>query len=119
MLEVAESASAEEIRKAFYAKAKEFHPDKHASATMEEKTKMEAKMKEVSAANNCLSDPEKRSQYDWKLERMNDHNYDSDEWSDDDDEFFNPHDFFSYIFNMMNGGRRSRFGGGGAYFFFD
>ena len=117
VLEVTESASAEEIRKAFYAKAKEFHPDKHASATPEEKTKMEAKMKEVSAANHCLSDPEKRSQYDWKLDRMNDHNYDSDEWTDDDDDYFNPHEFFSYFFNMMNGGRRSRFGGGGAYFF--
>jgi DnaJ-class molecular chaperone len=58
-LGVAKTASAEEIRKAYLQLAKKLHPDlnpgdKHA----------EDRFKEVSAANDLLSDPEKRRRFD-------------------------------------------------------
>jgi DnaJ-class molecular chaperone len=59
ILGVARTASAEEIRKAYRQLAKKLHPDlnpgdKHA----------EERFKEVSAANDLLSDPEKRRRFD-------------------------------------------------------
>ena len=59
ILGVAKTASADDIRKAYRKLAKKLHPDlnpgdKHA----------EEQFKEVSAANDLLSDPEKRRRYD-------------------------------------------------------
>src|SRR5260370_15882009 len=52
-------ASAEEIRKAYRKLAKEFHPDLNPG-----KPAAEARFKAVTAANELLSDPEKRARYD-------------------------------------------------------
>src|SRR5208282_6921365 len=59
VLGLAKTATPEEIRKAYRQLAKKLHPDlnpgdKHA----------EERFKEVSAANDLLSDPEKRRRYD-------------------------------------------------------
>lgn len=59
ILGVSQSASDEEIKTAYKALAKKFHPDKnHGNKQMEEK------FKEMSEAYNLLSDPKKRKEYD-------------------------------------------------------
>ncbi len=59
LLGVKESASDDEIKKAYRDAAKKFHPDK----TGGDKGK-ESKFKDMSAAYEVLSDPKKRAQYD-------------------------------------------------------
>ena len=59
VLGVAESASADEIKKAYRKLAKKNHPD----ATGGDKSK-EARFKEITEANETLSDPKKRAAYD-------------------------------------------------------
>jgi len=58
-LGVAREASAEEIKKAFRALARKYHPD-----TATDKVSAEEKFKEVNEAHEVLSDPEKRRKYD-------------------------------------------------------
>eukprot|EP00092_Neocalanus_flemingeri_P028297 GFUD01030728.1.p1 GENE.GFUD01030728.1~~GFUD01030728.1.p1 ORF type:complete len:1013 (+),score=326.13 GFUD01030728.1:58-3096(+) len=106
ILGVEKKATTEEIKKAYRAKAREFHPDKHANSSKEEQGEMESKMKEVSAANQCLSDPAKRVEYDRRMERMlmEDDSDQEDYGSDEEDEcYFDVHDFFSHIFGMYVG----------------
>jgi len=106
VLGVDRAASPELIKKAYRAKAREFHPDKHARAEPEEKEKMEAKMKEIAAAHSCLVDTDKRRAYDRKLDREEDSSDDEKE----DDFHFDIDDFFVHLFGQMfmNGrGRRS------------
>ena len=57
-LGVSESASADEIKKAYRRLARKYHPDINKSPDAEEK------FKEINAAYEILSDPEKRKQYD-------------------------------------------------------
>ena len=96
ILGVDKSASSSTIRSAFKEKAKEFHPDKHSNAGPEELARMEEKMKEVSAAHTCLSDPEKRKDYDRKLAGAG---------VEEPDEFEDGEDFFfDFIFARMGGG---------------
>jgi molecular chaperone DnaJ len=61
-LGVDRKASQEEIKKAFRRLAREYHPDKHPGDKAAEE-----KFKELSQANETLSDPKKRSQYDEML----------------------------------------------------
>src|SRR5262249_17088538 len=58
-LGVKKSASAEEIRKAFRKLARKFHPDVNPN-----NKKAEEKFKEISEANDVLSDPKKRKIFD-------------------------------------------------------
>ena len=58
-LGVSSSASQDEIKKAYRKLAKKFHPDANASDA-----KAGERFKEISEANNVLSDPKKRKQYD-------------------------------------------------------
>src|SRR5260370_6918901 len=59
VLGVKRDASADEIRQAYRKLAKEFHPDLNPG-----KPAAEARFKAVTAANDILSDPEKRPRYD-------------------------------------------------------
>jgi molecular chaperone DnaJ len=59
VLGVAESASAEEIKRAFRKLARQYHPDRNPNDKAAEE-----KMKEISEASDVLSDPKKRAEYD-------------------------------------------------------
>lgn len=59
ILGVSKTATADEIKKAYRAKAKEYHPDMN-----EDKATAEEKFKEASEAYSVLSDETKRAQYD-------------------------------------------------------
>src|ERR1700719_339202 len=59
VLGVSSTASQDEIKKAYRKLAKKYHPDANASDA-----KAAERFKEVSEANNVLSDPAKRKQYD-------------------------------------------------------
>ena len=59
LLGLQKNATAQEIKKAYRAKAREFHPDAN-SGDLE----MEEKFKAISVAYEILSDPEKREIYD-------------------------------------------------------
>lgn len=58
-LGVSSSASQDEIKKAYRKLAKKYHPDANANDA-----KAGERFKEISEANNVLSDPQKRRQYD-------------------------------------------------------
>src|SRR3954468_24497138 len=58
-LGVDRKASQDEIKKAYRKLARQYHPDRNPGDA-----KAEARFKEISAANDILSDPEKRKQYD-------------------------------------------------------
>ena len=57
-LGVSENASADEIKKAYRKLARKYHPDINKEASAQEK------FKEINAAYEVLSDPEKKSKYD-------------------------------------------------------
>lgn len=59
VLGVGKNASAEDIKKAYRKLAVKFHPDKNPG-----NKQAEEKFKEISEANDVLSDPEKRKKYD-------------------------------------------------------
>jgi DnaJ homolog subfamily A member 2 len=90
-LEVEKTASQKEIKKSYFRLSKVHHPDKGGD---------EHKFKEINAAYEILSDPEKREKYDkYGLEGVNDgHNYGGGE----------AEDLFSMFFG--GGGRRQSSG---------
>lgn len=63
ILGVSENASAEEIRKAYYQKAKDSHPDK-ISLTNLSRAEAECLFKKINEAHSTLSNPTKRLLYD-------------------------------------------------------
>ena len=62
VLGIDKSASADDIKKAYRKKAKEFHPDLHPGDK-----ECEQKFKEVNEAYEVLSDADKRAKYDQYL----------------------------------------------------
>ena len=57
-LEVSENASQDDIKKSYRKLARKYHPDVNKQKEAEEK------FKEINAAYEILSDPQKRAQYD-------------------------------------------------------
>jgi DnaJ family protein C protein 7 len=64
MLGVSRNATPDEIKKAYRKKAMAHHPDRHATATPEEREKEEVIFKEVSEAYQVLSDSQRKHRYD-------------------------------------------------------
>merc|ERR1712152_7503 len=64
ILGVEKSANEDEIKKAYRKRAMVHHPDRHSSASDDEKKEHETKFKEVGEAYAILSDEKKRRMYD-------------------------------------------------------
>lgn len=64
ILGVSKDASDDDIKKSYRKLAMKYHPDRWANGTEEEKKEAEQKFKEIAEANEVLSDPQKRQQYD-------------------------------------------------------
>lgn len=98
ILGVSESASQEEIKKAYRALCLKWHPDRWVSASDEEKKKAEDEFKKVAEAYGVLGDEDKRKQYDSGMDGQ---------WQDMGDGGFDP---FAEMF------RRAQQGGFGDFF---
>ncbi len=70
ILEVAESATQQEISVSFRRLAKEYHPDRIPSYLSRLKQEAQEKVKLINEAYQILSDPEKRRQYDAYLKEL-------------------------------------------------
>ena len=64
LLSVEKTAGEGELRKAYFKKSREFHPDKHANASDEVKEEFSQKFKQAKEAYEVLSNIEKRKNYD-------------------------------------------------------
>lgn len=99
-LGVSEKATAEEIKKAYRKLARESHPDRHP-----DDPKAEARFKEVQEANETLSDPAKRREYD--AMRKNPFGAGPGFRTDSGAEFYQRPDGTYVRFDQRGGGRRS------------
>jgi len=93
VLGVTKKASADEIKKAYRRLATKYHPDKNKSP------EAEGKFKEISAAYEILSDPQKKAQYDMQGESMFNQRHGSGHSQHDSD--------LDEILRSMFGGRSS------------
>lgn len=64
LLGVPKDATDKQIKTAYRRLAQKFHPDKLQDATAEQKRTAELKMGQINRANDVLSDPKRRAQYD-------------------------------------------------------
>ncbi|CCE86824.1 Piso0_005338 [Millerozyma farinosa CBS 7064] len=110
ILEVEESASVTEIRKAYRKLALKYHPDK---ATEENREEAEIKFKEISHAYEVLIDDDKRREYDlYGTTDGNGRDYRNYEFNDNpfesffgaDQAEFTANDFYNFFNNMNDAG---------------
>ena len=64
LLQVEKTVEDGALRKAYFKKSREFHPDKHATASEEEREEFSKKFQLIKEAYECLSNVEKRKSYD-------------------------------------------------------
>jgi len=103
ILEVSQDATDAEIKKAFYRKARELHPDVNKAPDAEDR------FKELSEAFDVLSDPAKRSQYD-RFGTVGNNGGNYQQYVDFSDLFgsgFGMGEIFSQFFSGANYGRAS------------
>ncbi|XP_019618060.1 PREDICTED: dentin sialophosphoprotein-like isoform X2 [Branchiostoma belcheri] len=105
ILGVRKDASDDEIKKAYKKKALETHPDRHSSATPEEKAEQEKKFKEIGEAYATLSDSKKRVRYD--------NGQDIDDMDSPFSHDFDPNTIFQAFFGGGHGGGGQHFSFGG------
>merc|ERR1712186_223877 len=107
ILGVSKDANDDEIKKAYRKRALVHHPDRHSSASEDEKKEAEKKFKEIGEAYGVLSDPKKRARYDQGHDiddlEGHGHGYSSD---------IDPNQIFQAFFSQGGGG------GGGQHFTF-
>jgi len=94
ILGIEKNATESEVKKAYYKKAKLFHPDRHRNSN--NTTEVEEKFKQVSEAYEVLSNVDKRQLYDQYGKAGLDQSHQAG---------FNPFDHLSSMFNMQ---RQSR-----------
>ncbi len=120
VLEVAKTATADEIKKAYRKMAIKWHPDKWQQASEAEKKEAEDKFKEAAEAYDVLSNPDKRARYDqFGPEGVNGSSgfggsYGSGQGMSMDDIFSMFGDIFGGGRNSGGFGGFSGFGGGGS-----
>jgi len=105
ILGVSKDASEDEVKKAYRKRALVHHPDRHASASEEERQEHEKKFKEIGEAYGVLSDAKKRARYDQGHD-IDDLEGQGQGYSNDID----PNQIFQAFFSQGGGGG----GGGGA-----
>ena len=77
ILEIRKSATQDEIKKAFYKLANEYHPDKNSGATEKVKHLGEKRFKQITEAYDVLKEPYRRKEYDEKMGYKNEHGHSS------------------------------------------
>ena len=105
VLGIDKSASADDIKKAYRKKAKEFHPDLHPGDK-----ECEQKFKEVNEAYEVLSDADKRAKYD----QYGFAAFDPSSFQSSAEGFGGFADILNDLFGGGFGGGGSSFGGGGS-----
>lgn len=100
ILGVDKNATQSEIKSAYRKLVKQYHPDLHPNDES-----AAAKFKEINEANETLSDPEKRRQYDYQLEHPN---MGGGFGGFEGGGFGGFGDFFSDIFSQFTGGESSQ-----------
>lgn len=115
ILEVAQTATDDEIKKAYKRAALKWHPDKHSSGGEEQREAADKMFKDIGEAYSILSDQQKRSRYDQgaDIEEIENpgagggHGFHGD-----------PNEIFQMFFGGGGGGGFSQRGGGGSHFQF-
>ena len=107
VLGIQKGAGEDEIKKAYRAMAKKYHPDLNPNDK-----EAEAKFKEVGEAYEVLSDPDKRARYDKYGHAGVDPNFGAGGFGGGFDGGFDMGDIFSSIFGGFGGGFGGGFSGG-------
>ena len=98
MLNIPNTSSDEEIRKAYHKLALKWHPDRHTNDTPENKKIAEEKFKEINKIYEVLSDPVKRKNYDQFGEEIFNQNNGANDF-----QFHDANDVFNNFFHSFNG----------------